>query len=286
MNAAIIGGAGKMGRWIARAIRDLGIDVLLIDVDIENLKTAGETLGLPITTDISRAGDGDAVIIAVPIDRFESVVRSLSAHVRPGQIIMDVTSVKTEPLSIMRRLLPECRMLGTHPVFGPGASNFNGHNVILTPSTPAECELAEEVKTRLEKEGARVAVMSPEKHDQLMAAVLGLAHFIAIVAGDTLLSLDGIKQMEAVSGVTFKALLTLIESVLNEDPALYASIQMHLPPLADMQAELIGKAKLWNHFVKTGDRDGFIERMTELKTRLERLELDSAQAYGRLYKLI
>ena len=275
-----------MGRWIAQTLQNMGEDVLLIDTNVQNLKGAGEALDLPTTTDISCAGCADTVIIAVPIEAFESVVTALAPHVRPEQIVMDITSVKTEPLKIMRRLLPGCRVLGTHPVFGPGAHGFEGHNVILTPETAAELKMADEVKSRLEKEGARVSLMSPQKHDHLMAAVLGLAHFIAIVAGDALLSLEGLKEMETVSGVTFKALLTLIESVLNEDPALYAAIQMHLPPLADMQETLIEKARQWQGYVKTADRTAFIERMTELKTQLAELELDSAQAYGRLYRLI
>lgn len=275
-----------MGRWIARTLRGMGMDVLLIDNNLENLKEAGEALDIHTTPDIARAGSTDAVIIAVPIDVFESVVITLAPHVRPQQVVMDITSVKTEPMKIMRLHLPDCRLLGTHPVFGPGAQGFNGHNVILTPETPTELEMGEKVKTRLENEGAHVTIMSPRKHDELMSAVLGLAHFIAIVAGDALLSLESLKEMEAVSGVTFKALLTLIESVLNEDPALYASIQMHLPPLSGMQDTLIEKAREWQGYVKTADRAAFIERMTELKTQLADLELDSAQAYGRLYRLI
>jgi prephenate dehydrogenase len=71
--------------------------------------------------------------------------------------------------------------------------------------------------------------MTPEAHDELMAVVLGLAHFVAIVAADTLSGTGKLKEFQAIGGITYRALLTLIESVISEDPALYAAIQMSLP---------------------------------------------------------
>ena len=91
--------------------------------------------------------------------------------------------------------------------------------------------------------------------------------------------------MEAVGGMTFKALLTLIESVLSEDPALYASIQMHLPTLPDMQSDFVARAGAWAEMVRAGDEDAFIKRMAALKQRLRELDLDTARAYGNMYKL-
>jgi len=52
----------------------------------------------------------------------------------------------------------------------------------------------------LETRGARVAVMTPEKHDRMMAVVLGLAHYIAIVAGDTLLEQADLKRWSRSAG--------------------------------------------------------------------------------------
>ena len=38
----------------------------------------------------------------------------------------------------------------------------------------------------LEKEEAHVFVMTPKKHDELMSVVLGLPHFLGLVACETL----------------------------------------------------------------------------------------------------
>jgi prephenate dehydrogenase len=87
-----------------------------------------------------------------------------------------------------------------------------------------------------------VKLMTPAEHDRLMAVVLGLAHYIAIVSGDTLLGLDNLAAMELVSGVTFRVLMTLVASVLSEDPSLYASIQTHLPDMASIEGDFVSKA--------------------------------------------
>jgi prephenate dehydrogenase len=284
LKIAIIGGAGKMGQWLARYLIQEGHRVTLIDRQAAALPAACRALQAD-AAGIQTAGEADSIIIAVPIDAFEGVVQELSGYVHPEQRVMDITSVKCMPVEVMHRLLPSCRILGTHPVFGPGAAGLQGHNVVLTPVTENEERLASQVRAYLENRGARVAVMSPEKHDRMMAVVLGLAHYIAIVAGDTLLGLEDLKEMEQVGGVTFKALLTLVTSVLSEDPALYASIQMHLP-LEALEAGFQQQAADWADTVKRHDRQGFISRMSALHQKLEQLNLDSNQAYRNLYRLV
>ena len=146
---------------------------------------------------------------------------------------------------------------------------------------PVPAPLAAHLKTR----GAGVMVMTPEEHDEMMAVILGLSHFIAIVSADTLVKIDGLKKMETVSGVTFKVLLTLVESVLSEDPELYASLQMNLPHLPEMQ-DMFGKiSRQWASVIKSGDREMFIKRMNELKSRLEAGNPDFGKAYDNMYKL-
>lgn len=284
LKIAIIGGAGKMGQWLARHLIQEGHQVTLIDCQAGSLEAACRALRANPGS-LQSAGEADSIIIAVPIDAFEGVVRELSGYVHSGQQVMDITSVKCMPVAVMHRLLPSCRILGAHPVFGPGAAGLQGHNVVLTPVTGDEERLASRVRAYLETRGARAAVMSPEKHDRMMAVVLGLAHYIAIVAGDTLLGLADLKEMEQVGGVTFKALLTLVASVLSEDPALYASIQMHLP-LEALEAGFQQQAADWADTVKRHDRQGFIQRMSALHQKLEQLDLDSDQAYRNLYRLV
>jgi prephenate dehydrogenase len=285
MKIAILGGAGKMGLWLARFLTGAGEEVILIDRNEAGLCAARSQLNIDTNNKFEAVSGAKAIIISVPIDSFQAVVKELAQHTHTGQIVVDITSVKTMPVETMRRYLAGCRILGTHPVFGPGASSIKGHNVVLTPTRDDEILLAAKVQAYLEARGARVSSMTPEKHDEMMAVVLGLAHYIAIVAGDTLLGFDNLKEMEKISGITFKALLNLVESVLSEAPTLYASIQMYLPPLPAIEADFKDRAATWAELVRTQDHQGFVQRMSALRQRLETLNLDTSQAYRNMYKL-
>ena len=171
-------------------------------------------------------------------------------------------------------------------MFGPGARDMTNHNFVLTPTNEAETALAQKIRGYLETRGARVTVMTPQEHDEMMSVILGLSHFIAIVTADTLLSLDNLKQLEAIGGSTYKVLLTLAGSVISEEPELYASLQMSLPNMAEIEKLFQEKAKTWVDLVKNKDRLEFVNRMNILKNSLEKGDLDFRKAYENMYKIV
>jgi len=285
MKIAVIGGSGKMGKWLGRYLSGEGQEVLLIGRGGVKLEEAGRELGLPVATGLESARDADAILISVPIDCFEGVVRDIAPFTAQEQVIMDVTSVKAMPVRAMHRYIKKGRVLGTHPVFGPGAAGVAGHNIVLTPSDEIEKALAAKIKDWLEIRGAKVSVMPPEEHDELMAVILGLAHFIAIVSGDTLVGLDRLRQMEAIGGVTYRVLLTLVESVVSEDAGFYASLHMNLPNLAAVEERFIESSRRWADIVRGGDRQAFARGMEEIKKALETDNPRFGDAYKAMYRV-
>jgi prephenate dehydrogenase len=287
LRIAIIGGSGKMGHWFTRFLLQEGYEVIITGRNEDKLKRAHQRLGVEVTTDnIAAVKKAGAVILSVPIENFDSVVAQIGSHIQPEQIIMDITSVKAFPVAIMHQHIKSGLVLGAHPVFGPGAKDITHRSFILTPTNQQEEALAQKVKQYLEAREARVTLMSPEEHDEVMAVVLGLAHFIAIAAADTLLSSERLKQMGSIGGVTFKLLLTLTESVISEDPEFYASLQMHLPKLAEIERSFQEKVKNWADLVASKDKPQFARRMKALKESYRRLTSDFGSGYEDMYKLI
>jgi len=190
------------------------------------------------------------------------------------------------PVEVMHKYIKTGTVLGAHPVFGPGARDMLNQNFVLTPTNEQEIALAQKVKQYLEVRGAGVALMTPQEHDEMMAVILGLSHFIAIVSADTLLNFDKFKRMEAIGGTTYKVLVMLIESVISEAPELYASLQMHLPKLAEIEALFQKNSKIWADIVKNKDGQEFTRRMNTLKDRLEKSDPDYRRAYENMYKLL
>ncbi|MCK5577864.1 MAG: prephenate dehydrogenase [Dehalococcoidales bacterium] len=285
MKIAIIGGTGKMGRWFAHFLAAEGEGVTLIGRNREKLEAAGRELGVASSTNLAEVEAADVILLSVPVDTFEEVVNKLGTHTHSGQTILDVTSVKERPVALMQRYIKQGKVLGTHPVFGPGARSLANQNVVLTPTNQAENILAEKVKSYLEARRARVRLMSPLEHDDMMAVILGLAHYIAIVSADSLLGFEKLAELEAIGGITYKVLLTLVESVLTEDPELYTSLQMNLPRLPEMQERFQQSAGSWAGLVKDGNRSEFIRRMKLLRSKLEVDNPNFGKAYDNMYRI-
>ena len=186
----------------------------------------------------------------------------------------------------MHKYIKTGAVLGTHPVFGPGAKGIRNQNFVLTPTNDNEAALAQKIKQYLETRGAIATLMTPHEHDEMMAVILGLSHFIAIASADTLLSFKRLQQMKAIGGPTYKVLLTLAESVITEDPELYASLQMNLPKITEMEELFQRNSKTWADIVKNKDRREFIRKMNVLKDRLEKNDPDFGKSYEDMYKLL
>ena len=92
--------------------------------------------------------------------------------------------------------------------------------------------------------------------------------------------------MQSVSGTTYKVLLTLIESVLSEDPELYSSLQMNIPEVIEMEELFQISSKRWADMVKSKDRQEFVRRMDALRDRLEKVDPDFRRAYQDMYRLL
>ncbi len=285
MKIAVIGGTGKMGGWLANFLRRDGKEVVIAGRNQEKLLETGRRLGVAVESIPEAVRNADVVLLSVSIDSFTEVVSQLSPHVRRGQIVIDVTSVKTSPVAAMHKFLDTDQIPGANPLFGHGAANLSNQNVILTATSEKEAALAERVKKYLEDRGARVSLMTPREHDEKMSVVLGLSHFIAIVSADALLSSGNLNQDKDLGGITYRVLLTLMESVLSEGPELYASLQVNLPGITEIEDLFLQKAGAWAELVRNKDSQEFIRQMRALRDRLAKGNTDFGKAYQNMYRL-
>ncbi len=286
MKVAIIGGSGKMGRWFANFLLKDGKEVIITGRNERKLLEARQQLGVEVATSMEAVKNADVVLISVPIDNFEEVVKQLPPYLNPKQVIIDIMSIKVFPVEAMHKHIKTGLVLGAHPMFGPGARDILNQNFVLTPTNQKETALAQKVKQYLEARGARATLMTPQEHDEMMAVILGLSHFIGIVSADTLLSFDKLKEMGAIGGSTYKVLLTLAEGVISEDPEFYASLQMNLPRMTEIEEQFQRSSKTWADIVRNKDRQEFVRRMNTLKDKLEKADPDFRKAYENMYKLL
>ena len=285
MKTAILG-AGKMGVWFAKFCKENGEQVILADRKKEKLTELGKELKVETADFAMAVREADNVIICVSIDAFEDVVKQIAPFVSKDQTIVDICSIKQQPVKIMHQYIKKGLILGTHPVFGPGSKGVHRKAYILTPTNPEEQAFAEKYKRWLEKVGARVFIMPPEKHDALMSVVLGMPHFIGLVACDTLLEQSDFLETKKVAGTTYKMLLTLAEATALETPDLFATLQTSLPELGLFEDLFIAKAEEWLTLVKQKDSKALVKKLEQMKAKLVRADRDYEKSYEIMYKML
>ena len=285
MRTAVLG-TGKMGVWFAKYCKAKGDTVILAGRNAEKLAELKNELGVE-TADFPTAVRGaDRVLICVSISSFEEIVKTISPAVHADQPIMDICSIKEYPINIMHQHLKDALILGTHPVFGPGSNGVAHKAYVLTPTNPKEQAYAEEIKTWLEKDQAHVFVMTPQKHDELMGIVLGFPHFLGLAACETLLEQPGFSESKKLAGTTYRMLVTLAESVAMETPDLYANVQTKLANLDKMEELFITNAQQWLDLMKKKDSNALMERMNQLRTKLEKTDNQYTKSYETMYKML
>ncbi|MBN1358573.1 prephenate dehydrogenase/arogenate dehydrogenase family protein [Candidatus Bathyarchaeota archaeon] len=285
MRIAILG-AGKMGVWFAKFFIAEGYSVVVADRKQEKLKKLKQELAVE-TADFAEAVEkADKVLICVSISAFKEVIKKISPAVRDGQIVMDICSIKDVPVQTMHKHLKSSLILGMHPVFGPGSTTIENKTFVLTPTNRQEEACAADFKKWLETKKARVFVMSPQKHDQLMSVVLGLPHFLGLVACDTLLEQADYPETKDVAGTTYRMLFTLAEVAALENPDLFASLQLSLPELDKIEGSFIEKANEWLNLIKQKDRAAITRKMEQLKAKLTKASGDYERSYKTMYEML
>ena len=285
MRVAVIG-AGKMGVWYAKFFLSKDYDVVLADRKKEKLEKLKD-LPVDLTYSFTEAVHGaDQIYLCVSINALEEVVKAISPVLCEGQVVMDICSIKETPVKTMHQYIKGATVLGTHPVFGPGSNGVKHKAYVLTPTNAKEQEFAEQFKKWLEEEEAHVFIMTPQKHDELMSVVLGLPHFLGLVACETLLEQKNLPETKQVAGTTYRMLFTLAEATALETPDLYAAVQTNLAGLGEVEDLFIAKAQELLALIKNKDQKAIVERMEQLKKKLADADSDFAKSYDVMYKML
>ena len=245
-----------MGKWFQRFFGTAGYTVLI----------SGRRTELTYQQCIEQS---DAVIINVPIKHTVEVIQAVGEFFRPGQLIADNTSIKTQPVAAMLAAVPPgVEVLGMHTVFGPAVENLRQQNVIFT-RTAASGELTGEFESIFYKYGARITYTTPEYHDQQMAFHQNLEHFTKIVLAQVLRSHFGNPaEMDSYSSPNSRTSLITMGRILNADPDLYSEIQSYNLQGPTMIRAYLEAAQALGYALIEGNMHAFKDSMTTSATAL------------------
>ncbi len=231
--ALVIGGAGRMGEWACRFLSTRGAEVIVSD-------DRGSLEGYKRAKSVAQIAPGqDVIVIASPLgacpDDLEAVIRA-----KPRGLVFDLCSVKSHIASKLQKGAAQgLKVTSVHPMFGPGAASPRGRNVIVCRcgSERADSEAAE----LFASEGANVSFTSLEKHDELMAYVLGLSHLCTLVFAGTLAkSGTDCASFAQVQGPSFSKLRRMAIELSSESRRVYHDIQALNPNTRRVVASMEG----------------------------------------------
>jgi prephenate dehydrogenase len=280
-------GAGKMGRWFVNLFKNEGFSVVVASRTQSKASALKAEFGVDVANSNVKAVVGaDWILVCVSLTSLDTVLQEIGPHIKEGQVVMDISSIKEIPVNLLQKYVKHGVTLGTHPVFGPGAKSLQGQNYVLTPVNEDEKQFSSEFKEWLQKRGSEVSVLTPRAHDELMSLVLGFPHFVGLVAGDALVENSNFIGAKKVGGASYKLLLTLAESVSSEEPHFYSNLHMSLPEMEQLEALFLNKVEEWLKLVKNKNCAGFSNKMEQVKKRLKDLDPDYESAYQAMYRIL
>lgn len=134
---------------------------------------------------LAEAASRPVVILAVPVQMIAQVSRQIAPYLPSGALVLDVASVKLQPMAAMREHLPAgTEILGTHPLFGPqsAAEGLDGQSIVLCPEPGVDPGgVADFLRDDLRLE---VHLSDADTHDRTMASVQALTHLVSKVITD------------------------------------------------------------------------------------------------------
>ncbi len=255
----LVGGAGRIGRLLARAFRAAGHAVAIHD--------PGRRLaGFP-SVPLETAAAADAVVVSVSLEATPGVLAGILSLSPPG-LVLDVASVKGPLLPLYARAVRGgLSVASVHPMFGPGVRSLEGQNLIVCDAgVPAAARAAARL---FSGHGLKVATMPIGAHDAWVARTLGLAHLLSLLAG-SVLAREGVKvrSLDGLASTSFRRLCELAAPILHQAPDLTLPIQARNPGTPALFDLLERELASWRALVERNDVAAFERKLGEARSVL------------------
>ena len=279
MRIAVIG-AGAMGAWFANLLKK-NAQVTVSDIDSKTAEETASKLGVTFAPQEKAVGTSDMILIAVPISEAPKVVKSVLGFAKRGALVVDITSVKSDVVEVMKEFEGKVELASIHPLFGPGATTLRGKDVISIPVRTGK--KYRWLKSLMVKGGANFIEMEADEHDRLMSIIQSLTHFTLMTYLTCIGSLKEYARVEKVRTPFFSELRELARSFLHCNPEMYGEIQVHNKYSRIVRSHFIEACRSLDLAFSSGDFRSTPEFMKEAKKMLgpEKLEKSYRKMYER-----
>ncbi len=263
----LIVGLGLIGGSYADALTARGYEVGAITRSESSIKYAldkgiiahGQTEVTP-----EYVGQFDKIVFALYPNVFVDWIKQYQSYLKSGALITDVTGVKCEIVYKIQAILrKDIEFIPAHPMAGRevyGVENssreiFKGANYIVTPTADNSGRAIEECKKLGEELGfARISVLSPREHDEMIGFLSQLTHCIAVA----LMTCKESEHLVAYTGDSFRDLTRIAK--IND--AMWSELfMMNRHELLSQMDLFINEFRKLRDSLAVGDTDALREQM-------------------------
>lgn len=269
----LIVGLGVIGGGYASALSAKGYDVSCItknQCDVDYARERGMVRYGTTKVEPELISGADIVIFALYPTVFIDWVKEYSHLFKKGAVITDVTGVKVSVVDTVQSLLGDgVEFISAHPMAGRERSGvefsdpgvFRGANYIITPTERNTTEAIELCRALGEELGfARISVLSPKEHDEMIAFLSQLTHCIAV----TLMTCNTSEGLEKYTGDSFRDLTRIAK--IND--AMWSELfLMNKDALLTQMDSFIGEFARLRSMIDSGDREGIRKMMRQSTAR-------------------
>lgn len=191
MNTISIVGLGLMGGSLAKAIKRSHptIKINAYDYKEDSLiqaKKDGTIDAYTLQVD-QLIGDGDLIILCLPVERNLEIIQSLTPYLKEDCIISDVSSTKSHLNEYIKDAGLNCTFIGGHPMAGSEKTGYEASKAhlfenayyILCPYDDTPDEKVTELSLLVESIGAIPLAMDAKEHDYVTSIISHLPHLLA-----------------------------------------------------------------------------------------------------------
>ena len=202
---------GLIGSSIALAIKRKNLAQVTSGYS-RSLKTRNAAKKLKITDKIENnigncVKDSDLVIICTHLNSYKSIFKKISPYLSGKTIVSDVGSAKESAIASVEKFTQnKINFVPAHPIAGTEKSGpsagfaelFENRWCIITPLKNNTSKDINIIKIFWKKLGSKVEIMTPSRHDRVMAITSHLPHLIAYNIVSTAADLENITRSDVI----------------------------------------------------------------------------------------
>lgn len=232
MNCGIIG-FGNFSRVMAEILQDF------FSLYCYDTRTVYEVPKYVQRTTLDDIISKDIVVLSIPVQYLEKFWEENGTlfNKNPNCKVFDVCSVKVKPVQLAKKYLnPDIYYMSIHPMFGPMSTRgcgAKGQNIVVCPPENLRPFDSDVIRFLSEELCLNVVKMTADRHDQEMALVQGISHFIAHGLAD--LS----PQVSPVATKGYNKMLEMYQMFCHDSRDLFITLENENPYAKPMRQKFI-----------------------------------------------